>query len=176
MTRTAFPYRVDDLSQLARHLQRQLGQAPEPPGHLALMNMLARGAGFRNFQHFRASVTAADRLEAAPAPLPDMARVAQVLRHFDGTGRLVRWPSRTSNQHLAIWGLWSRLTPRQSLTERQVSARLGDWHLFGDAAILRRTMVERGLLSRRPDGTDYRRVEAAPPPEAVALIRRLHAG
>ncbi|MEZ5756035.1 MAG: DUF2087 domain-containing protein [Paracoccaceae bacterium] len=45
----------------------------------------------------------------------------------------------------------------ESFTERQISARLDAHHSFGDAAILRRTMIELKLLSRTPDGRDYRR-------------------
>ena len=173
MTRTALPYEVDDISALARSLAHQLSETPEP-GHQSLLNMLARGAGFRNFQHFRASATAAERLAAPAASPPDMTRVAQVLRHFDESGRLMRWPSKTWMQHLAIWALWSRFPRDTGLTERQASALIGEWHGFGDAAILRRTMVERGLLSRVPGGNEYRRIETPPPPEARALIRHLH--
>lgn len=175
MTRTAIAFAVDDVSALARALSTQLAETAGPPGHLTLLNMLARGAGFRNFQHFRASATAATRLAEAPEPAADMTRVAQVLRHFDSTGRLARWPAKTWQQHLAIWALWSRFPRDRVLTERQASAVLGDWHGFGDAAILRRTMVERGLLSRVPGGNEYRRIEARPPAEARALIRHLHA-
>lgn len=173
MTRIALPYQVDDISTLARSLAQQLTDTPAP-GHQGLLNMLARGAGFRNFQHFRASAHAADRLAAPPQAPADMTRVAQVLRHFDGAGRMTRWPSKTWMQHLAIWALWSRFPRGTTLTERQASAVLDDWHGFGDAAILRRTMVERGLLSRIPGGNAYTRIEAPPPPEARALIRHLH--
>ncbi|SDJ55144.1 hypothetical protein SAMN04487993_10459 [Salipiger marinus] len=46
-------------------------------------------------------------------------------------------------------------------------------HLFEDPATLRRTMISCGLLTRRPDGSDYRRREQKPPAEAKALIRAL---
>jgi hypothetical protein len=60
------------------------------------------------------------------------------------------------------------------MTERQISDQLNRWHLFHDAAILRRTLWELKLISRNPDCTDYRRIDQPPPPEAVALIRHLH--
>jgi hypothetical protein len=37
-------------------------------------------------------------------------------------------------------------------------------------------MVHAGLVSRTADCRDYRRIERQPPPEALALIRRLGAG
>jgi hypothetical protein len=175
MTRTALPYSAPDLSALARQLARDLAEATEPPGHLALMNMLARAAGFRNFQHFRASSTAGDKL-ASPAPAPaDMAKVAQARRYFDATGQMTTWPAKTHLQHLCLWALWSRLPHDTSMTERQISQLLTGWHLFGDAAILRRTLWELKLVTRTADGRDYRRIEQPPPPEARELIRILHA-
>lgn len=170
MMRTTLPYSAPDLSALARHLARELAETPEPPGHLSLMNMLARGAGFRNYQHFRASAAAGGKLTAAPEAPPDLTCVTQARRYFGATGRMTSWPAKTSLQHLCLWVLWSRLPKGQSLTEREISALLTQWHDFGDPAILRRTLWELKLVSRSADSRDYRRVEQAPPPEARALI------
>lgn len=71
--------------------------------------------------------------------------------------------------------LWARLPPRVSLTERQVSAILTDWHSFGDPPILRRTMVELGLVTRSADCRNYLRVERPPTPEARQVIGQLAA-
>lgn len=171
MTRIPLSLPVEDLSAFARTLSRELGPAP---GHLRLMNMLARSAGFRNLQHLRASATAGRRLAAPPATAADLTRVAAALRFFDGDGRMTAWPARTVIQHLCLWGLWSRLPKSLSMTERQISRLLDQWHLFTDAAILRRTLAELKLVSRTPDGTSYLRLEQPPPPEAIALIRQLH--
>ena len=157
MTRTAFPLHVDDISIFARNLQRQLTESAEPVSHLSLMNMLARAAGFRNFQHFRAGAIADDR-RSVSGPMPDMGRVQQGQRYFDSAGRLTQWPAKTSVQHLVMWALW---------------AALNQWHLFGDAAILRRTLWELKLVTRSQDGHEYRRTGREPPPEARALIRAL---
>jgi hypothetical protein len=170
MTRETLALSVQDLSVFARNLRRDWPETP--PGHLTLLNLLARAGGFRNFQHLRANALAAQRL-TAPEPQVDHAEVERLRRHFDAAGRLMRWPARTLVQHKVIWVLWSHLPRGQSMTERQISARLNDWHLFGDAAILRRTMLERGLITRNTDCTDYRRVEREPPPELVMLIRTL---
>lgn len=173
MTRTQLPLAIEDLSTFTRALHAQIAATPEP-GHLSLMNMLARAAGFRNLQHLQASVKAAEAL-ARPAPrTADLTRVAQALRFFDAQGRLATWPSKTTIQHLCLWALWARLPQHESLTERQFSAHLNRWHLFGDPAILRRTLWELKLISRSPDCQDYRRIDQPPPPEALALIRQLH--
>ena len=59
------------------------------------------------------------------------------------------------------------------MTEREISQWLNRWHGFGDAPILRRTMVELGLVTRSIDCRDYRRVEKPPTAEASLLIRLL---
>ena len=58
-------------------------------------------------------------------------------------------------------------------TEKQVNAQLEATHLFGDHALLRRELVDGGWLTRKRDGSDYRRIEREPPPEALALLQRL---
>lgn len=173
MTRDLISLPVEDLSTFVKALRRELGESPDLPGHLTMMNMTARAAGFRNLQHLRASHTAATRLALPPGPVADMARVEAALRHFDARGRLERWPAKTALQHLAVRALWARLPSRTHMTEREISARLKDWHGFNDAPILRRTMVELGLVTRSADCRDYCRVEAAPTPEARALIALL---
>ena len=59
------------------------------------------------------------------------------------------------------------------MTERQISHHLNQWHLFHDAALLRRTLVELKLIARSAGCTDYRRLDQPALPEAVALIRQL---
>jgi hypothetical protein len=175
MTRETLPLPVADLSAFTRHLSRQLAEAA--PSHLTLMNMLARAGGFRNLQHLRAAQSAAARLALPPRPPEkvDHTLVARALNLFDDTGSLSQWPARRSVQVLCLWALWSRLPHGQSRTERQISADLNALHAFGDAALLRRDMVQLGLLRRTVDCTDYSRVERKPPPEARDLIRLLSA-
>ena len=59
------------------------------------------------------------------------------------------------------------------MTERQISDRLRRLHRFGDHALLRRELVDRGLFTRTIDGREYRRIESRPPPDAREVIRRL---
>jgi hypothetical protein len=175
MTRLALPFHVPDIALLARQLERQLAQSPEKPGHLALLNMLARGAGFANYQAFRASALAGTRLTETGA-MPDMTRVAQARRYFDAQGRMTSWPAKTNLQYLCLWVIWAHFPKGVVMSERQASALINQWHLFGDAAIIRRTMWERKMISRTEDGRNYCRVEQAPEPEAKALIKAVLGG
>jgi hypothetical protein len=172
MKKTPVPLLADDITTFSRALARQLGSTSPP--HLALMNMLARAAGFQNLQHMQAQNAAAIRLgRPTKTPLLDARAVEQALNQFDSSGRLLRWPAKRTVQTLALWALWAVFPAGTSLSERDVNTLLQPEHLFGDPATLRRTMISCGMLTRRPDGTDYRRVERAPPPEAKTLINVL---
>ena len=173
MSRTPLPFAASDISALARSLAHQAATHDGPPGHAAWLNMLARGAGFANFQHFRAQAEARDALEAPPPPtVPvDMVRLARIARYFDDAGRLIRWPGKASHRPDCLWVMWSRLPAGTAMHEREVNARLNAEHLFADHALLRRELVDTGLMRRTIDGREYRRLERAPPAEALELIR-----
>ncbi len=177
MTRIPLPYRTDDISALARSLRTQLVGRQDTPSHVELLNMLAKAAGHRNFQHFRA-----ETVPVPPPPQPepqaadtpaDMARVLRIARCFDGNGTLIRWPPKLSERQPCLWVLWSRLSPGTVQHERDINRFLQDNHSFGDHALLRREMCDLGLLVRTPDGREYRRVERKPPADALALLHHL---
>ena len=181
MPRLQLAYEVADISALARSLRDGLGKLERMPGHVELLNLLARAAGFRNFQHYRADAAARQRPSVPPEPVraPDHARCAKAARLFDATGRLVRWPTRRNQQLLCLWVLWSRIPAGQVLSEKQVNEVLNRWHDFGDYALLRRELVDLGLMRRTPDGREYTRVERKPPAELgllLALLREREAG
>jgi hypothetical protein len=169
MSRQYLPLQTGDLSDFARGLARQLGDAS--PSHLALMNMLARSAGFQNVQHLRACRAAERRLEKRVEHTPtDHRLVERTLHQFDLSGRLVQWPSRRSVQTLALWAIWAALPAGLLIREQDINSALLHEHAFGDPATIRRTMISAGLLTRKADGTDYRRIEREPSSEAKVLI------
>jgi hypothetical protein len=100
-------------------------------------------------------------------------RLARAARCFDASGRLVRWPSRRGDQILALWVLWSYLPADTRYDEAEINAMLGGWNAFSDYALLRRDLVDLGLLQRTPDGRIYRRANQTPPPEAAAFIAQI---
>lgn len=177
MSRVLLPFHSDDISALARSLKEQLADCGHLPSHVELLNMLARTIGYRNFQHFRAQLAADEKLQGvqpAPEPAPvDYKRINRLLRLFDEDERLTRWPPKRSQQELCLWVIWSKLPPRQVLTEKEINQRLNDLHLFGDHPLLRRWLCDYGMMNRTRDGSEYRRVERRPPPEAVELLRSL---
>lgn len=177
MSRNPLPLCVGDVSAFARSLRRQLDGLERAPGHVEMLNCIARAGGYRNFQHYKAQAEACGRL-AEPrteTPLPEInyKRVKRTIGLFDADARLTRWPKKFSMRLLCLWGLWSQLPARSEFTEREISDWLEQRHLFGDYALLRRLMIDHGLMFRTPDGRTYRRNELSPTPEAVELIRAL---
>ncbi|MBA3040401.1 MAG: DUF2087 domain-containing protein [Alphaproteobacteria bacterium] len=173
MSRIIHTYEAPDLSALARTIKRELEARSETPGHVEILNILSRAAGFRNYQHLKASRTAETRLATVPEPQPevDFRRVETAARCFDVNDVLLRWPGKTNLQALCLWKLWSFFPAEVEMTERQVNDLLKRHHAFGDHVLIRREMVNMRLLSRTADCRSYRRVERRPPPDALALIR-----
>jgi hypothetical protein len=172
MPREAIAVTITDLSDFARRLRRELDTGSSTPSHLTLLNMLARATGHANFQHLRAGASCSAVVQST-AFAADPKKVAVALRLFDDHGRMVRWPKKTSVQALCLWALWARLPARIDLTEPDVNRIAEAFHLFGDRAILRRSLIDHGLAERAADASWYRRVERAPTPEAIELIRAL---
>ena len=173
MSRIPIAYTSADVSALARSLREQIVKLGETPSHVELLNMLARAAGYRNFQHLRIGAEQAALPTEPPPPPADRTRVERVAGHFDDAGNLLRWPSKANHQELALWVMWSRLPARAVFDERQISAWLNDWHHFGDSALLRREMVGYKLVTRNVNGSEYQRVEQKPPPELRLLLEKL---
>ena len=183
MSRLPLALTVPDASQFARALGASLksrhADGRPPPGHVELLNLMARALGHRNLQSLQAGTAAP--LAALPAPplaaedrppplaLSDNARKA--LMQFDSRGRLIRWPTKYSIQTLAMWVLWTLFDGRRVYTEREVNEVLKAANAFGDHVTLRRELINHRLMSRQPDCTDYRKLPARPDAEARALLQ-----
>lgn len=178
MSKTLLPLHVDDISAFARSLGSQLADCGRTPGHVELLNMLARSSGHKNFQHLRASAVQAGQAgqatQARPVPEPvNPVRLTRLARLFDRTGLLLRWPGKRGMEESCLWVIWSRIPARQTFSETQLNEVLNTLHSFGDHALLRRGLIDSGMMTRTADGREYRRVEREPSAEALALLQRL---
>lgn len=178
MTREAIPLVVADVAAFARALGRSLEERhatrPEPPGHVELLNLLARAAGRRSWQALRAAASlppAAATGEDAPAAPALTPAARKALTQFDARGRLVRWPHKFSVQRLAMWILWTQFDAKRVYTEREVNEIIKLWHTWGDHVTLRRELINHRLLTRKSDGSEYRKLPARPDDEVRWLLR-----
>lgn len=187
MPRELTPLLAADLSTFAKNLRNELATRldgdPRLPGHVEMLNLLARAAGHRNVQALKAASLAAPSPTAAPAAAghrwhgpkdPALTAAAdRTLRGFDAEGRLLRWPHKRAEQVLALWCLWMAFDGKRRYREREVNEVLNARHAFGDHCLLRRELVELELLARTPGGAEYRKVAARPSEETAALLRAL---
>ena len=175
MSRESLPIVLPDLSAFARALARELKDRPlaEPPGHVEMLNIVARAAGHRNVQALRAAATLPEAL-TAPEDLPPppllTPNAKKALQQFDSRGRLVRWQNKFSVQVLAMWVLWTLFDAKRPYTEKEVNAVLKEANAFGDHVTLRRELINHRLLARKSDCSEYWKLPARPDDETRALL------
>lgn len=168
MSREIHALTIADLSAFARTLREALAGREALPGHVEMLNLLSKSAGFRNYQHFRAAGAA-----TAPVEPIDHALIERVARHFDADGVLMRWPARSGLQPLCLWALWSRMEAGRTYSDAEMTRLLNAWASFGDHALLRRALVSLGYAVRSKDGRIYQRIEQKPPAELSVLLRKV---
>jgi hypothetical protein len=105
---------------------------------------------------------AADKFDAPESIFRDLLtqfprRQAQTgLARFMRLGKIERYPANTGERReLLAWIIREAIEPGELLTERQVNERLLSY--TDDVVLLRRYMVDFGLLQRTPSGSSYSR-------------------
>jgi hypothetical protein len=89
-------------------------------------------------------------------PLRELRTRARALaRVLDEDGRVVRWPKRNRDREIILEHLVAHFESGRVFTEHELGMRLDELHTFHDAAMLRRAMIDRGMLQRRRDGSAY---------------------
>lgn len=177
----SIPFTAPSISALAKSLCEHIAAAEAAPSHVQMLNWLARGAGHRNYQAFRAAavVAAPPATTPAKAATPEAASVAlgahatKALMQFDDAGRLVRWPSKFAVQRFAMWALWMRFDASRVYTEREVNTLLNAWATFGDPVTLRRELVNMKLLARKSDCSAYWKEPVRPDDEVRTMLHEL---
>jgi hypothetical protein len=182
MPRELTPLVAADLSTFAKTLRSRLSERLDSgaglPGHVEMLNLLARAAGHRNVQALQAAArqSATDRVAPphrwhGPRDATLSAAADRALRLFDADARLLRWPNKRAEQVLALWCLWMPFDGKRRYSEREVNEVINAHHAFGDHCLLRRELVELKLLERTPGGERYRKVAARPDDDTAALLR-----
>ena len=78
-------------------------------------------------------------------------------------GPLATYPGREKRRLIVLKQLAERFSPHRTYNEKEVNAILSA--VYEDHVLLRRQLIDYGFLSRRPDGSEYRRNSAAATPQ-----------
>lgn len=82
----------------------------------------------------------------------------ELKNYLDEQGQLKTWPSKNRKgrlQQIALEYLATKFKAGLFYSEREVNALLNQHHTFGDPALLRRELFDRGLVDRVRDGSAY---------------------
>jgi hypothetical protein len=189
-SRELISFSVADISSLAKLLRAAIAAQADAPSQVQMLNWLAKGAGFQNYQSLRAASSsdaarATNALVAASTllsksfegnvPAAFSAHATKALTQFDEHGKLSRWPHKFAVQRIAMWALWLRFDAKRRYTEKEVNSVLKAWHSYGDHVTLRRELVNMQLLARKSDCSEYWKVAQQPNEEVKAFLRALRA-
>jgi len=81
-------------------------------------------------------------------------------------GPLTTYPSREKRRLMVLRQLAARFSPDRAYNEKEVNAILSA--AYEDHVLVRRELIDYGFLSRRPDGSEYRRVGTADATQQIA--------
>jgi hypothetical protein len=84
----------------------------------------------------------------------------QIARFLNPEGKITQLPQKSSVRLAVLEYLAQKFETERSYTEHEVNAVCENWHTFGDYFLLRRELIDRGLLFRKPDGSSYWREKA----------------
>jgi hypothetical protein len=82
---------------------------------------------------------------------------------LDKDGCIVRWPKKQEEREEVLKYFAAKYEEGKHYTEMEVNAILKQWHKFNDHPMLRRELVNLGILNRSPDGRDYWKETAKAP-------------
>ena len=74
---------------------------------------------------------------------------------LDGEGRIKQIPVPNRTKVPVLEYLAGKFKTGRIYTEKEVNAVIDAWHTFGDYFILRRLLIDYGLMERVPDGSRY---------------------
>jgi len=81
---------------------------------------------------------------------------------LDGEGKVIQLPQRQQRKVAVLAYLAEKFPNGRDLTEREVNEICDCWHTFDDHFLLRRELVDNGLLCRERDGSRYWKAPVAP--------------
>lgn len=119
-------------------------------GLLRMMFLVRQLLSRRNVEAVSQEVSAAAQLEQARAGAPPILRDL-----LDEQGRITRWSGKAKEQEAVLHYLIDKFEPERGYTEQQVNELLRAWYLDADFVLVRRSLIDAGLLQRTRDGARY---------------------
>ena len=102
-----------------------------------------------------------------------MEQIISIEPFLNAEGKITKLPQKRNARHAVLAYLAEKFEQDHTYTEREINAICDEWHTFGDYFLLRRELVESGLLARKRDCSQYWKAQATPqeadqpqPPEA----------
>ena len=96
-----------------------------------------------------------------------MERKINIEPFVNSKGQLTKLPQKQKVRQALLFYLAGKFEPERIYTEREINTVCEEWHTFGDYFLLRRELVEHGLLGRKRDGSEYWRVPILPTDEGM---------
>jgi hypothetical protein len=76
-------------------------------------------------------------------------------RFIDEEGKIKQLPSKKDARLVVLAYLASKFEAGRDYREKEVNAIIDGWHTFGDYFLLRRELIDSGLMKREQDGSRY---------------------
>ena len=85
----------------------------------------------------------------------------KIRQFLDSSGKITQLPQKQRAKRALLEYLAEKFEPSRIYSEREVNDICSQWHTFGDYFLMRRELVDYGLLCRERDGSHYWRVRTA---------------
>jgi hypothetical protein len=92
---------------------------------------------------------------------------SEINNFLDGEGRLTQFPAKVRRKRIVLLYLATKFEPGITYTEKEVNEIIEANHTFHDKWLLRRELINVGLLCRLTDGSMYWLPENPPKPEEL---------
>ncbi len=78
-----------------------------------------------------------------------------IARFLNDEGKIKQLPSKREAKYVVLTYLAGQFSCDKDYTEKEVNSVIDSWHTFGDYFLLRRELIDCGLLCRTRDGARY---------------------
>ncbi|MCQ2982987.1 MAG: DUF2087 domain-containing protein [Treponemataceae bacterium] len=84
-----------------------------------------------------------------------MAQKEGLEKYLDSENRVTAWPNTAEGKQLVSEYLASLFETGVTYTERDITLKISQYHTFMNPTMLRRELIARKLMQRKPDCTAY---------------------